>query len=117
MLRMCRRGVLSAVIFSGVAAMLAGCESNGSQVDPWEKSNRAFYDFNEGLDKYALKPMADGYVKVVWKPVRNCVSNGFDNLEYGNTILNDFLQGKWEQGWSDAGRMAVNSTVGIGVVV
>ena len=102
-----------ALLLLAALAGLTGCASTGSKVDPWEKSNRFFYQANDSLDRYALKPLADGYVKVVPQPVRNGIGNGFANLEYGNVILNDFLQARWNQGWSDSGRMLVNSTVGI----
>src|SRR6185312_347800 len=78
-----------------------------------EKTNRAFYNFDDGLDRVLLKPMADVYVKVIPQPIRTGLGNGFDNLAYGNVILNDFLQGKLQQGLNDTGRMAVNSTIGI----
>lgn len=109
MLRQC----LGLLLVGAAIIFLGGCAGTTGQVDPWEKTNRCFYDLNDGLDKYAMKPLADGYVKVVWKPVRQCVSNGFDNLEYGGTIINDFLQGKWEQGWRDLARMGINSTIGV----
>src|SRR4051812_27169966 len=66
--------------------LLAGCASNGSKIDPWQKTNRVFYDFDNNLDKYVLKPMADAYVKVVPQPVRHSVNNAFDNLGYMNVI-------------------------------
>ena len=108
-----RIGVLVVILAAG---MLGGCATNQG-ADPWEKTNRAFYDFNEGLDRVALKPLSDGYTQVVPKPVRTCIGNGFDNMGYPNVILNDFLQAKWQQGWSDAGRMAVNTTVGVAGVL
>ncbi len=102
-------------IFGGILMIgaLGGCANDPKNIDPWEKTNRFFYSFNDNLDHYALKPLADGYVKIIPKPVRTCIGNGYDNLQYGDVILNDFLQGQWQQGWSDAGRMGVNTTVGI----
>jgi phospholipid-binding lipoprotein MlaA len=91
---------------------LTGCVSNGN-VDPWEKTNRAIYNFNDVIDRYALKPASDFYIHVIPQPIRQGLDNGFRNLEYGNVILNDFLQARWGQGLSDVGRMAVNSTIGI----
>jgi len=93
--------------------MLTGCAADHGNIDPWEKTNRAFYNFDDGLDRVLLKPMADVYVKVIPQPIRTGLGNGFDNLAYGNVILNDFLQGKLQQGLNDTGRMAVNSTIGI----
>lgn len=93
--------------------MLSGCAGGRGNIDPWEKTNRSFYNFDDGLDRVLLKPVSDFYVKAVPQPIRTGLGNGFDNLGYGNVILNDLLQAKWKQGLSDAGRMAVNSTIGI----
>jgi phospholipid-binding lipoprotein MlaA len=93
--------------------LLSGCAGAGGNIDPWEKTNRAFYNFDDGLDRVLLKPVSDFYVKVVPEPIRSGLGNGFANLGYGNVILNDLLQAKLKQGLGDTGRMAVNSTIGI----
>ena len=93
--------------------MLSGCAGGRGNIDPWEKTNRFFYNFDDGLDRTLLKPASDFYVKVVPEPVRTGLGNGFSNLGYANVILNDLLQAKWKQGLGDAGRMAVNSTIGV----
>jgi phospholipid-binding lipoprotein MlaA len=104
----------AALVLAGVATSLcSGCAAGPNKADPWEKTNRATYNFNEGLDRYALKPLADGYKKIIPQPIRTGIGNGFDNLIYFNVVANDFLQGKGTQGLDDAGRMAVNSTIGI----
>jgi phospholipid-binding lipoprotein MlaA len=95
-----------------LTTLAAGCSSN--PVDPCEPTNRFFYGFNSGLDRFVLKPAADGYVKFVPKFIRTGLGNAFDNLDYFNVVLNDFLQGKGGQGWGDFARMAANSTVGVG---
>ena len=105
-------------MFAGVAVSLCGgCASGPYNPDPFEKTNRLIFKFNDELDRFALKPAADVYVKVIPKPIRTGIGNGFDNLIYFNVICNDFLQGKWGQGLGDVGRMAVNSTVGIGGIL
>ena len=102
------------IVYAGWALiMLSGCAGAGGNVDPWEKTNRSFYKFDDDLDRVLLKPVSDFYVKVVPEPVRTGLGNGFNNLGYGNVILNDLLQANWPQGLGDIGRMAVNSTIGI----
>jgi len=99
------------------AAMMTGCASGphpDGSYDPVEKMNRGFYSFNDAIDKVLLKPASTGYVKVTPKPVRTSVSHFFDNANYPNTILNDFLQGKGKQGFSDTGRLIVNTVFGVG---
>src|SRR6266513_2880657 len=93
-----------------------GCAHNPKNPDPFHKVNRFFYKVNDGLDKILLKPAMDVYTKVVPKPVRHGLGNFFDNLGYGNVILNDMLQGHIKDGFAGMGRMAVNTTVGVGGV-
>ena len=42
-------------LFVGCASIPAGVEP--SPRDPWEPFNRSVFEFNEGLDKYLLKPV------------------------------------------------------------
>lgn len=94
----------------------AGCAKlpPGESYDPAESVNRPVYLFNDVLDSVLLGPLSSGYVAITPDPVRESLSNFFDNAGYGNTILNDFLQGKGGQGFSDIGRFLVNTTLGLG---
>lgn len=95
--------------------LLSGCVGNRAQeADPIEGVNRAIYNFNDGLDRHIIKPVAQGYAKVTPKGVRTGVTNFFDNISYLNVILNDILQGKVQQAARDTMRVALNTTVGIG---
>jgi len=96
--------------------LFAGCAKlpPGQSYDPAEKLNRGVYAVNDGLDHILIGPLSRGYVAVTPDPVRESVSNFFDNIGYGNTILNDFLQGKGSQGFADIGRLVINTTLGIG---
>lgn len=112
-----QRGVFVKVIALGVLlACGSGCATTRSdpEIDPIEPANRVFFDVNEKLDKYLLKPVAQGYQNITPKPVRKSVTNFFDNLFYPNVILNDFLQAKFTQGFRDVVRLFVNTTIGIG---
>ena len=106
------------VAFIGILLITTGCattqtgDSVGSD-DPIEPANRVFFDVNETLDKHLLKPVAEVYVDITPVPVRTSITNFFDNLTYLNVILNDFLQGKVEQGLSDMARFIFNSTLGV----
>lgn len=104
------------------ASLLTGCagtqtKGEDKNPDPLESSNRAFFTFNETLDKHMLKPVANTYVGLAPKPLREVITSFFDNVTYLNVILNSFLQGKFEQGMADTMRFLVNSTVGIGGLV
>ncbi|MBS4050215.1 MAG: VacJ family lipoprotein, partial [Methylomonas sp.] len=114
-----------ALLFSG-ALSVTGCASTESQVavtdvsapvvtpvDPYEGFNRSMYGFNMGLDKYLLKPVADGYKFITPNFMQTGVTNFFNNLKGINVVLNDLLQGKFEQSASDLGRFTTNSTIGL----
>ena len=111
-----KKPVLLALLAAGVLTGCAGTQTVEGEYnpDPYEDTNRSFYRFNDALDRHVMRPVAETYANVAPKPVRNSVTNFFDNLEYLNVILHSFLQGKLKQGFSDAIRFTVNSTVGIG---
>ncbi len=100
------------VLAQGCATTTATDEANAD--DNFESANRASFDFTESVDRAVIKPVAEAYNDVTPEPVRRAVTNFFDNLGYLNVILNDFLQGKWDQGLQDSLRFLYNSTAGIG---
>ncbi|KGE76835.1 MULTISPECIES: MlaA family lipoprotein [Halomonas] len=99
-------------------SLLTGCATTSGvddahPDDPWEGFNRGVFAFNETLDRYALKPVAQGYRFVTPDPVQTGVGNFFSNLgEIGNTV-NSLLQAKPANAGISTGRFLVNSTVGV----
>ena len=97
---------------------LAGCSTSqatgsaAADYDPMESVNRRIYRVNELADRKIAKPATEAYVSYTPRPIRETVSNFFDNVAYPSVILNDYLQGKWTQGLEDLGRFVVNSTFG-----
>lgn len=109
-----------ALLFFALALFSVGCahgpvsdDRHSGDRDPIEKCNRQMFAFNDGLDRYVMKPVAKGYTKVTPAPVRTGVSNFFANLEMIYTIPNQFLQGKSHIGVQDTGRFVTNTTVGV----
>jgi len=82
-------------------------------VDPWEGFNRAMFSFNDGLDTYALKPVSQGYKAVMPDMAEKGVSNFFENLADVGTMINNLLQGKFENAGKDLARISFNSTFGL----
>lgn len=100
------------VVFA--ASLLSGCATTAnSPNDPFEGFNRAMFSVNEGID-YVVKPVAQGYDFVAPQPVKAGIGNFFGNLWDVLTALNNLLQGKGADGLSDVGRVAINTTLGIG---
>lgn len=93
---------------------LGGCAStHHNPKDPFESFNRGVYEFNDAVDKAVFKPVAQGYSTVMPGPGKTMVNNFFSNLDDVLVTLNDVLQFKFVQAFSDGTRFWVNSTFGL----
>ncbi len=89
------------------------CLAQTGNPDPWEGFNRAMYSFNEGADRYVLKPVAKAYKLVMPDIAEQGVTNVFRNLGEVRNATHHLLQGKGYSSANSAGRFLLNSTVGI----
>jgi len=96
--------------------MVAGCATKDPR-DPLEPMNRVIYKINDGLDKVIIKPVAQVYQGILPQVVRTSVTNFFNNLYDILVALNNLLQGKLPEAASDVGRVALNTTAGIGGLI
>ena len=93
-------------------ATLSGCATQGNK-DPLEGLHRGVYKFNDVADKAIIKPVATAYKAVTPSPIRIGFNNFFSNLGSVTTVLNDLLQFKLANAFTDAGRFVINSTFGL----
>lgn len=107
--------VISALSLS---LMLGACSTPSAeslaQNDPWEKTNRDIFDFDVRVDHAVARPIAEGYRAVMPEPVRDGIHNALTNLNSPVVLANDVLQGDGDKAANTAGRIVINSTVGIG---
>jgi len=82
--------------------------------DPLEPFNRAMFHFNDKLYFWVLKPVAQGYRKVVPETVRSGVKNFFSNIASPIRIVNCALQANFAGAARELGRFAINTVWGIG---
>jgi phospholipid-binding lipoprotein MlaA len=105
------------VLAFGASACSSIPADQRAESDPWESMNRPLYRAHTAIDNATMKPLAKGYRKIMPGPVRKGISNFFRNLTTPRSIINNFLQGKPKQGFSEVGRFAFNSTLGIGGLI
>jgi phospholipid-binding lipoprotein MlaA len=99
----------------GAFWLLAGCASvqNGDPRDPYESWNREVFNFNEGFDEAIAKPIATAYRDLLPFEIRVRVRNFFSNIQDLMIGVNNLLQGKPAEAWSDWTRFVINSSVGL----
>ena len=88
-------------------------EDFGENQDPWENANRAIFRFNDTLDRWALKPVAQGYQKITPDVVEDGVHNVFRNVAEVRNLTNNLLQFKLHDAGVDTARFMLNSTFGV----
>ena len=97
---------------------LAACTTRSPEAlaehDPFEPTNRFWFDATQKADKYVAKPVAQAYVAVVPQPAREGVHNVLTNFNQPVVFGNEVLQGSPKRAAATLGRFLVNSTVGIG---
>ena len=76
--------------------LINGCNSPDSKFtstqDPFEKTNRQIFKFNQSFDNYVLKPASDVYKKSLSKNVKKGISNHLNWISTPTTIINSGLQ-------------------------
>ncbi|MDB6141626.1 MAG: hypothetical protein JWP80_670 [Pseudomonas sp.] len=81
--------------------------------DPWEGVNRVIYSFNDTLDTYALKPLAQGYEFITPQFLEDGIHNMFNNIGDVRNFANDVLQAKPYAAGVDTARLLLNTTLGV----
>jgi phospholipid-binding lipoprotein MlaA len=110
--------VLSALALSlALGACSTPSPESVAQNDPWEKTNRDIFDFDVRLDHAVARPIAKGYRAAVPEPVRDGIHNALSNLNSPVVLANDVLQGDGDKAVDTAGRIVINSTVGLGGLI
>jgi phospholipid-binding lipoprotein MlaA len=81
--------------------------------DPWEPMNTKIFEFNRQLDKWVLKPVAQGYDFVVPDRLQVGIHNFFYNVRFPPRFFNNVFQGKLKGAGIEVSRFLINTTVGL----
>ncbi len=81
--------------------------------DPLESMNRVFFQVNDKLYFWILKPVNTAYTAAVPIDFRECFGNFFDNVAAPVRVVNNLLQGKFADAGIDFSRFMINSTAGV----
>ncbi len=81
--------------------------------DPYESWNRKVFRFNETIDRWFLKPVAQTYRAITPSVVDRGVTNFFNNLQEVRNFANSLFQLKGESAVVAAGRFTYNTVFGL----
>lgn len=96
-----------------VGVALVPMAAQAADEDPWEGVNRVIFRFNDTLDTYALKPLAQGYQFVTPQFLEDGIHNMFNNIGDVRNFANDVLQAKPHAAGVDTARLLLNTTLGV----
>ena len=85
--------------------------------DPFEEINRVTLKVNKTLDKAVATPVALFYKKITPDIVELGIYNSISNIDDISISLNNILQGKFKEGFSDIARFTINSTLGLAGII
>jgi phospholipid-binding lipoprotein MlaA len=118
--------LLTLLFAAGMAARATGADDDpqapiadaeqdvSDDYDPWQGFNERMFFFNHDiLDRYVLKPVANGWSKVLPDCGKRGLDRAFDNLGMPKRLVNNLLQGRFRGAGRELARFGVNTTVGI----
>jgi phospholipid-binding lipoprotein MlaA len=82
--------------------------------DPMERVNEESYRLTQAVDQAVVEPIAYAYRDGLPEPIRDGLGNVVRNLGEPSNALNFLLQGKVGKAFGSLGRLAINSTIGLG---
>jgi phospholipid-binding lipoprotein MlaA len=82
--------------------------------DPMENINEDSFRVTQAVDQALVEPVAYAYRDGLPEPVRDGLGNVVRNLGEPSNALNFLLQGKVGKAFETLGRLAINSTLGVG---
>jgi phospholipid-binding lipoprotein MlaA len=87
------------------------------KTDPMERVNEESYRITQAVDEAVIEPIAYAYRDGLPEPIRDGLGNVVRNLGEPSNALNFLLQGKVGKAFETLGRLAINSTLGIGGLI
>lgn len=105
---------LAQIFVCAGVAMAPFTANAATEDDPWEGVNRVVFIFNEKLDTYALKPLAQGYQFITPQFLEDGIHNMYRNVGDVRNLANNVLQAKPHAAGVDTARLLMNTIIGVG---
>ncbi len=111
---MTRRRVAPILLLAGIAVFSVACAGTPPNPDdPWQGMNRPVFRFNEGVDRFVLRPVSRGWTFITFEGLRDSFAKFFYNSAFPSRFVSNVGQGEGQQAITEVARFLVNTTVGI----
>lgn len=108
-----KNGILLSLAIFMLSCAPAISFAEEEDVDPYEGFNRAMFSFNDQVDIYIAKPLAQAYDFILPDFVNEGITNFFNNLDDVETLANSILQAKFHNAMVSLNRIIWNTTFGL----
>ncbi len=109
-----RRRVAPLLLLAAAAVFASACAGTPpNPADPWQGMNRPVFRFNDGVDRYVLRPVSRGWTFVTWDGLRDSVAKFYYNVAFPSRFVSNVGQADAQQAVIEIARFAINTTVGI----
>lgn len=109
-----KNGILLGLVILMLACAPSISLAEEEEIDPYEGFNRAMFSFNDQIDIYIAKPLAQAYDFILPDFINEGITNFFNNLDDVETLANSILQAKFHNAMVSLNRIIWNTTVGLG---
>ena len=109
-----RRHAAQLALLAALALFASACAGTPpNPADPWQGMNRPVFQFNDGVDRYVLRPVSRGWTFITFEGLRDSVAKFFYNTAFPSRFVSNVGQGEGQQAITEVARFLVNTTVGV----
>ncbi len=109
-----RRRAAQLALLAALALFASACAGTPpNPADPWQGMNRPVFQFNDGVDRYVLRPVSRGWTFITFEGLRDSVAKFFYNTAFPSRFVSNVGQGEGQQAITEVARFLVNTTVGV----
>ena len=101
-------------LLAAVALFASACAGTPPNPDdPWQGMNRPVFRFNEGVDRFVLRPVSRGWTFITFEGLRDSVAKFFYNTAFPSRFVSNVGQAEGQQAMTEVARFLINTTVGV----
>ena len=110
-----RRNAARFLSLTAVALFGVACASSAppNPADPWQRVNRPVFQFNDGVDRYVLRPVARGWTFITFEGLRDSVAKFYYNTAFPSRFVSNVGQAEGQQAITEVARFLINTTIGV----